>query len=433
MVKQARKKFFSGVVALLLGISTVMASACGDKDIPSSTQGREQIEIMKEGNCDYTVVIPQNASEAEKYAAEELTNFFYQSTGVRLPQRNDEGLTLDKSSQYIVIGQSQLKEQSGIITDEAVLGTDGFVIENKNDTLFLCGAADRGTLYSAYEFLEQVVGVRFLAFDETYVPKKTDLYILSGRQVNVPDFQRRDVHFYSTINDADFSARMRLNGVRTDLTAKHGYGSKQEWSENWAHTLYALLPPDTYYDEHPDWYGNLPKESVTKDGNKCLCLTNQDVIDELVKNLKQWIIDQPLVKYFAVAQEDNCRSCPCANCKSSDLKYTFTGSMLKFVNSVAKQIEEWRLQEMPEREVLIEMFAYQETELPPVKLENNKFVISHPELKVEDNVVIRIAPIWSCFSHELFDPLCADNGKSRQIFEGWGAICDKIIMWTYCN
>ena len=418
------------VVSLLLAL-VLLASACSGAP---AAEEKKKIDIIADGASDYTVIVPEDASEAELYAAQELKDFVRQATGVSLPQETDAGKTLTGESRYLVIGDSQLKEAAGIVTDASVLGTDGFVIENEGNSLFLGGAADRGTLYSVYEFLEKAVGVRFLAIDETYVPEVKDVSVYSGRDEQVPAFQRRDVHFYPTINNADFAARMRLNGVRTDLTAKHGYGSKQEWSENWAHTLYMLLPPEEYYEDHPDWYGNVPYEEVTADGNKRMCLTNDELVAELVKNLKQWIIDQPNAKYFAVAQEDNSSPCSCSNCQASDAKYTFTGSMLNFVNKVARQIEEWRRQTMPEREILIEMFAYQETELPPVKLnENNGFEILYPELEVEDNVVVRIAPIWSCFSHDLFDPNCPDNSKSRQIFEGWGAICDKIIMWTYCN
>ena len=420
------------IIAILLAFVFVFAAACSSKE--EGPAARVKIDIVQGGKSEYTVLVPENASEAELYAASELEEFLFSATGARLPQETDAGKSLSADSRYIVIGNSRLKQDAGIVTDENVLGTDGFVIENKDKNLFLSGAADRGTLYSVYEFLESAVGIRFLAVDETYIPETRDVFLYSGRDEQVPAFQRRDVHFYPTINNADFSARMRLNGVRTDLTAKHGYGSKQEWSAEWAHTLYLLLPPDQYYDAHPEWYGNVPKEEVSLDGNKKMCLTNDALVDELVENLKQWIIDQPQAKYFAVAQEDNSSPCTCANCKASDTKYTFTGSMLNFVNKVARKIEDWRQKTMPEREILIEMFAYQETELPPVKLNaENKYEALYPELEPEDNVVVRIAPIWSCFSHDLFDPQCADNAKSRQIFEGWGAICDKIIMWTYCN
>ena len=432
-MKTRYKSIVMIALALLMCALAFMGRSCkkgevpGDQTIPEGELPK--LRIFSYGQSDYTVVVPSAATEAELFAAEELKDFFFDSTGFTLPVETDEGKTFSTANKYIVIGNSALKTEAGIATTLDDLDTDGFVRVVKGNTVFTSGAHDRGTLYSVYDFLEEYLGIRFLAVDETHIPSNQNVFIVREENLrSVPAFKRRDVQFYSAITNPDFSARIRLNGVLTQLEERHGFGSKEEWCDDWAHSMYRLLPPDVYYSKHPEWYD----DNVAKG---TLCYTNEALLAEIVKNLKQWIRDQPTIKYFALAQEDNAVPCTCSSCYASDGKYTHTGTMLNFVNKAAAQIKAWLPSEFPGREVLIETFAYQKTEIPPVvkNAQTGKWELIAGMEPVCDNVCVRLAPIWSCFAHSFMDPECADNAKSSKMFEGWGAICDKIIAWNYNN
>lgn len=420
------RHFWKQMLALMMVIIVIASTTgCGNSGISG------KINLVSDGQSDYVIMIPAEATEAETYAAEELQMFFEKSTKVKLPivKENEKD---GKTSRIISVGHTTQFLESGIKLDEEKLYTDGFLLESKGNTIYITGAQDRGTLYGCYDFLERYLGIRFFAADETKIPKYKDLSVGDIHVEEIPDFWGRDSHFYSTIYNPTFAARMRQNGVRVNLDAKYGYGSMREWSTSWAHTFLDLVPPDEYYEEHPDWYTN---PNVINGEASQICLTNPDVEKAVVEHLKKWIEEQPLAKYFSVSQMDIAGSCQCEHCQASDQKYLKSGTLIRFVNQVAKDIKEWADQKYPDREIYVVTFAYQHTTSAPVRtLTDGTLEPLDPSVVPADNVFVRVTSIWNCFEHDLMDTDCSYNLSFHDSLEGWASLTDNLVMWNYtCN
>ncbi len=111
---------------------------------------------------DTNVVIKDNATEPEKYAANEFVKYIEKITGNKL---NITTVDMPKSVYINAIG------------DET--GDDGVNIKVLNDNLYLQGNSPRSTIYSVYEFLVKYVGVEFYTKDIEKVPVKKSILISS--------------------------------------------------------------------------------------------------------------------------------------------------------------------------------------------------------------------------------------------------------------
>lgn len=122
------------------------------------------ITLIKDKKSAYKVIIGKNATRTEKYAAEELVYFLYQSTGCELPVITDE--EIEESGHYISVGSTLLLGSAGLEPDYAELGDNGVSVYTKNGNVYIAGAAEYGTLFSVYRFLYYQIGYRAYAYDD---------------------------------------------------------------------------------------------------------------------------------------------------------------------------------------------------------------------------------------------------------------------------
>lgn len=126
------------------------------------------IKLTENGKAAGSIYVAKTAIPAEKTAAKELQIFIEKISGARLPILNSK-----QNDTIIIVGQD------ADLTDINFrqLRPDEIILRTKNNRLYISGGRPRGTLYAAYEFLEQKLGIRFLTPDETFVPQKTTLEI----------------------------------------------------------------------------------------------------------------------------------------------------------------------------------------------------------------------------------------------------------------
>lgn len=87
-----------------------------------------------------------------------MKTFLDLATGSNIQIVTDAGLSYDASKKYISVGDTALVKSAGITVDQKVLTRSGFRIVSKDNSVFLVGGGDFGTLYAAYEFLTQEIG-----------------------------------------------------------------------------------------------------------------------------------------------------------------------------------------------------------------------------------------------------------------------------------
>ena len=150
-----------------------------------------QTAIIKNGVSDYKVVIPEDADSYISFAGNELVNFVYESTGVKLEIVNDRGLTYDKDSKYLSIGNNKYYQSAEFGYNLNKLGYSDYYLQTKGNSLFMVGGNRYGTLYAVYEILERLVDLEIYADDEIFVKKETELYLPELNLLVEPQFDVR--------------------------------------------------------------------------------------------------------------------------------------------------------------------------------------------------------------------------------------------------
>lgn len=380
--------------------------------------------IFSNGKTCADIVLPTCASPCERFAADELKKYLDLITNEEFSVITTKSLKKDFN---IYVGATQ-KALSLFENEYLSLGQDSFVVRNVGNDLFLFGResvySQSATIYAVYEFLEKYLGVRFYAVDEEMVPKKEHIEIDDIDILSNPSFINRQPLYGTQRKNAQFALKLRIKDKYVaDLL---GGSLDLEWGTAQGHNFYDLIPPAVYEKEHPEWFD---KE------NGELCFSQESLTDELFEVLKREIISHPNAKYFALSQNDTVKSCQCDKCKASYEKYGVTGTMMRFVNRVAKMIEEWSKESCHNREIYIVTFAYYFSIKPPVvKNKKGEYIAIDESCIPNKNVYIFFTTIDFCFYHELADTTCEWNKDFLDTFYGWKSLVgERIHVWNYCT
>ena len=356
--------------------------------------------LAENGSAQAQIVVARDASEPVKHAAQELADFLKQITGASFTITDE----MQKTGQRIAVGPRAARLIDRSFSAEG-LGDEGIVIKTVKNGLVLAGGEPRGTLYAVYTFLEDNLGCRWWSSTESTIPKKGTLEIGPINVRYKPVLEYREPFWYDA-HDGNWAARNKCNGNSVRADAERGGKHKYE---GFVHTFYPLIPPDKYFASHPEWFSEIDGKRTTERAQ--LCLTNEEMQRELIKNLRARLAANPEATIASVSQNDWHGNCQCAKCKAvEEEEGSPAGLMLRFVNAVAEDIEE----DFPH--VAISTLAYQYTRKPP------KFV------KPRDNVIVRLCSIEASFcvplSHER-------NQAFRDDIIGWSKICDRLYVWDY--
>ena len=356
--------------------------------------------IAKRGKATARIVVAADAGDTEKWAAEELSFFLTFVSGGQIP------IVVDPSpfQNRLLVGEGAVRlADPGF--DARTLEPEEVLVKTKGRDLMLVGGSPRGTLYAVYTFLEDVVGCRWWTRSAQFVPRKRSLTIPSLHLCYVPPLEYREP-FWFVAFDPVWAARNKTNGIRAggdDIRGgRHVY-------EGFVHTFYGLIPPEEYFDAHPEWFSEINGKRTFE--NAQLCLTNEEMRRELVKNLKRRLRDNPKASIASVSQNDCFNNCTCPRCRQVDEEEgSPSGSLLRFVNSVAANIED----EFPD--ITIDTLAYQYTRKPP------------RTTRPRPNVMVRLCSIECSFRVPLDDPR---NQAFLDDLEGWSKVADRLFIWDY--
>ena len=366
---------------------------------------------------DYRIVISANADFYENYAKDELLDLYKRATGKTLPVVEDS-VIFESNAKVISIGRTNLLKESNITAEWSELGRDGYKIVLEDNGLFLVGGGGYGTVYAVYGFMARQFGYKFYNPDEIVFENPENNEIGEYNVTDIPDFENRTGGWYFSRRDVKDAVRYRTFKYFGDML------DGEEFFGSWAHNhIREYLPISLYHGKHPDWYS----PEFTQ-----LCLTNEEMWDEMVKRVIERIQERPKAEFFLLGQEDRPTFCGCERCLEQIEKYGRSGVMMRFINYVARGVKAWQKENCPERHILIGTFAYQKTQAPPVVLdEDGNYVPVDPSVVPEDNVFIMLAPISADGSVTLTNP--DRNPSAKRTLDGWYALTHKCILWTYCS
>ena len=360
----------------------------------------DTMTIAQNGAAKAVIVLAADASEPERHAANELAGFLRQITGAKFETQAPPAAGQSR----ILVGPGAAKLAAVDFSTDG-LGADGIVIRTIGEDLILAGGRPRGTLYAVYTFLEEHIGCRWWSSKVSFIPKKPTLKIGRLNVRYVPPLEYRETFWFDAF-DGDWAVRNKSNGNSERLDVKRG---GKHIYQGFVHTFFPLIPPDKYFEDHPEWFSEIKGKRSHE--RTQLCLTNEEMRAELIKNLKERLRNNPAATIASVSQNDWHGNCQCSKCAAIEKEEgSPAGLMLRFVNAVAEEIED----EFPN--VAISTLAYQYTRKPP------KITKPRP------NVIVRLCSIECSFSKPLSDER---NKKFRDDIVGWSKICNRLYIWDY--
>lgn len=361
---------------------------------------------------DYEIVLPINPSKQEVFAGNELSDYLLKITGYKLTVKQG----YKGSKKRILVGEKASLKELASGANISFQSKVGVIVQTIQGNLILSGDGPRGPLEAVYCFLNNFAGVRWWTPTSTYIPNNPKFSIKDISFSLNPAFYYRDHFTFNTISDPQFAAHMRENGDDQHLTQEQGGNIK---ILGFAHTFSMILPPSKYFKIHPEWYTDPGKKGrlCTKDSDMPgdqktqLCLTNEPLYKEFIKNTLDWIAKNPSYDIISVSQNDNNNYCNCENCKRiNTIEGSPSGAIIRFVNRVSNDVAKV----YPQKK--IETLAYSYSIEAPKVTRPNK------------NVIVRIAPINANFGYSLTDNANAET--KRQILS-WAKISNELFYWGY--
>ena len=364
----------------------VTTEAETDDGIPLNTLTIGGVDIKN-----YTLVVQDGGAACVRNSADELIEYLEKATaGFRIPE--------GASDYEIVIGVTD-RDTDKVTAARAEVKLDGYTLLMDGNRLYITGSCDRGTMYGVYCFLEDYVGVRFLARDTTVIINQDSVEVPAEvHTTHNPTFEMRDTYWYDMRYDQTTANHANDNSFYDSSTPVAEIGGGIGNAGRFVHTINLLQ--------------DLPYQ-----GNVQPCLTDESVYQLVLKNVRAWLDANPEATIISVSQNDSDpgkKGCQCENCKAiDDAEGTPMGSLLTFINRIANDIKD----DYPG--VYVDTLAYRYTRKAP------------KTIKPADNVIIRLCSIECCFTHALSDESCAKNKSFKKDIEEWAAICDNLYIWDY--
>jgi hypothetical protein len=357
--------------------------------------------LFKDGHSDYSIVVGSDASKSERTAASEFQHYVAAISGATLPI----------VSQPIPAGKHVYICYHDTLAKLANVGRpddhdESFTYRTIGDDLYIYGGSLLGTMYGVFSFLEHELGVHWYTDEFTKIPRLRQFKLKEVNRTETLAIKYRVDYFYQSVKDKAWLAHNLVNSNHIVSDSQYG----KLYALRGVHTFATLIPPSDYFSSHPEFFGLYKGKRSDKTQ---LCLSNKEMCDELIKNLKKLILEKPGYWCYDVSQNDNNLPCECPECAALVKEYGGqSGAMLWFVNKVAAEIKKTN------PDVYISTLAYHYTRQAPTS-----------SIKPADNVIIRLCDIECCQAHPLDQ--CEENKKFVQDLDNWKRITKNITVWDY--
>ena len=407
--------------------------------------------LVKNGHCDYSIVISENSSQTIKMARDEFVYLFKKATGCELNVVFDTDLTHSSNQKYISIGENNLFKSSGIVLDKLALGNDGIRIVTKDNNIYIVGGKESGTLYGVYDFMQILFHYEQFSNEVMYIDKNvTEVKMKTFDVTDIPDIPMR-CHSYGFMGKGNgdydkkmYGYRLRQDRVRNDhrmnifkVLGDSKSDCKKSTNSN------TVINYDLYHEDHPDWFS----VNCSSSGYQW-CYTargNENELKALINEVALKIefsmqvydpANYPDLNVALIMMEDNFNTCTCPACQAAKAKYgADSGAVVVFMNRVAEIVEEW--QNKPENaqykrdDLKICFNAYNAFENSPTHYDEAKkqYIPNHPDVVMNERVGVYFAEINNLDNQQSF--FCKDNEPGKAMFDGWAALTNWLELWVY--
>ena len=237
----------------------------------------QPIKIVTNHTPNACIVVSDNPTTDELYAAEQLQEYISRISRATLLVVNE----MPGSNQpFVCIGAVDCGLDIDLNLTQEESESGAFLLRTVKNGLVIRGGLPNGTIYGVYAFLEEL-GCRFYApgDDDEVIPAMTDITIGAMNRLEKPSFIYRDFAFYASWDFVAWKEKLRLGGPADRYCENYGFD--------------ILMPPDKYFDDHPEWFAlRFGKRHNDKDA-VFLCVSNAQMRRQFALNVIQWFQDHP--------------------------------------------------------------------------------------------------------------------------------------------
>jgi hypothetical protein len=393
--------------------------------------------IVDQGQPKATIVVAADEPKAAM-AAGEIQKYVELISRAKLPlvKEGEEPAVAGGSPPIsIFVGHTQAAKKLGIKIPSGYDRTirpdfneeEGYVLRAHGNAIVVAGNSDgpyKGTLYAAYALLEKL-GCRW------YFPGAFGEVIPEAKTISVPEFD--------ITSKPDFALRNiwmdgRWGATLPDRAAYNAWGTRIGFSDNRmyptpgdGYLAYALTPKE-YAAAHPEWFA-MNKQGVrdvkptTPMQNAMLCLSNPQMFDEYVKNIKEAFAGKRKIASvtdlgIGISPPDGAPFCYCDQCLAASQDFNYPTYVQERMQSEEMFGFGAKLADLfPDKWVSIS--AYSLREMPP------------QGLKLRPNMTAMVAPISSCVLHPMSDPSCWRRQETLKILTEWRRLTPHVWLYDY--
>ncbi len=361
-----------------------------------------RLTLADDGESDYTIVYGTETVYAERFAAQELSDYVFEISGARIAVTSD---VAEKTTHEIIIGKTNRENAETYSVDRGLLGDDGYRIFVYEDSLVIAGGEKRGTLYGVYTFLEDFYGCRFYSKDFELVPTVETLTVkLSTDVEEKPAFTLRSVYWDCAL-DSDYMAKSKLNCIQVDSPVEP-ISDDIEYIRCLNFSFEGIINGADYFETHPEYF------FVDAAGNRNpnqLCLTNPEVLEILNNRICAESAAHPECDIITLYTNDTDEYCHCPDCAAvNEAEESVSGTLLRAVNYFAGNLKAVR------PDATFRTLIWQVAENPPK--------LTHPA----DNVSFQLCTIGA----NMAKPYETDEVFMRHL-NNWSEGGFELNVWDY--
>lgn len=404
--------------------------------------------LLKNGQTQYKLLIPENADRYLSLAKNECITLFKQATGADLAcvTETGEGLQHSKTAKYISIGDTKMFQSAGIELNRRELTRDGVRIVTKDNSIYINGGDTLGALYGVYDFLKILFNFETYAADCWYIDENVkDVKMRNFDVTDIPDVKNRSNLWGGvTKNQNNFAFRVRTpSGVNGQLPVGDVnyidiHGETQLGSRESIHNMLNVLPMDAATSEEKWFSINGNNVCFTARGDE---ESYKRMVAQTAKVVAQSMMhytpeEFPQYTWFTLTIEDGANNCSCEGCGAAVEKYgALSGTAIVFCNDVMEILTEWMASEegkpYARENFICAFFAYHEYVAAPARYdeEQGKYVVYHEDLIMRDDVIpyFAISPGFQTYEN-IYNEI---NRDAREMCLAWFDISKQIFIWTY--
>ena len=395
--------------------------------LASLVQFAADVTLVDGGVARAVIVRSASAGAPGALAADELKGGIERLTGTALPVADapSNGLA---SVRLALAGPDDGVLPNRIRKLAEKIQHDGFVLCTDSGALYVVAREKRGLFYGVYEVLKRYGGMRWILpgpEGEFFTPRKS-LAVPEVEVVENPAFRNRRFNLVSAWGPKETPLWMIRNGMSH---SDPRYGSLRHLGGH----VFSTLLPDTYFHEHPEYYGlykgkRLPQcgdpAKITEKGTGGManqpCTSNPETVRIMCENLVKMLKANPDAESFCILNNDSTAWCECENCRRLDPPgEREKGHVSTRFWTLANALIDEGSRLFPDLQFVCS--AYQTFQTPPTGV------------KPDPRALVDYCVHHRCYTHSVGDMSCPINARTRGIIEGWQKVGMRVMTYEYSN